>query len=68
MAALIRVGGAQSPCPPRYGSPWMRKGGRSSVATRPNVLRFALAAVVMAGAWGREWKVTGGLGMLIFQE
>jgi hypothetical protein len=57
MAALIRMGGAQSPCPPRYGSPWMRKEGRSSVATRPNVLRFALAHVVMACASSRESDV-----------
>jgi hypothetical protein len=27
MAALTRVGGAQSPCPPRYGSSRMRKEG-----------------------------------------
>ena len=40
MAALIRVGGAQSLCPPGYGSPWMRKEGAffgGDAAERPSV-------------------------------
>jgi len=58
MAALIRVGGAQSPCPPGYGSPWMRKEGAffgGDAADRPSVRVGSTWWWPAPGAGSRTW-------------